>query len=201
MLTIFLFFLLLTLINVNSYMMKSIIIKKSLHSRLYSENEQTTKGFGTPKPKTNDNSDEIVEKDAGTMTYEAQQKRGVPEYNIFMRTTGGGDEEWIPVGSMTIPRDTPVARAVFEVEKELLEGTFKLYPKMKAFYDVRSDEDKETTFEYGFCLKAFPDEVIEIINREDAQPKQGNFFQNWLGSITNPMDSSNLNSNNKTLKQ
>ena len=76
MLTIFLFFLLLTLINVNSYMMKSIIIKKSLHSRLYSENEQTTKGFGTPKPKTNDNSDEIVEKDAGTMTYEAQQKRG-----------------------------------------------------------------------------------------------------------------------------
>ena len=109
-----LIFLLLTFLNVNSYIMKSNIIKRITNSHLYSENE--TKGFGAPKPKTNDNSVGSVEKDAGTMTYEAQQKRGVPEYNIFMRTTGGGDEEWIPVGSMTIPRDTPVARAIFEVE-------------------------------------------------------------------------------------
>ena len=41
-----------------------------------------TKGFGKPLEKK---SDEPVEKDAGTMTYEAQQRRGIPEYNIFMR--------------------------------------------------------------------------------------------------------------------
>ena len=70
------------------------------------------------------------------MTYEAQQKRGVPEYNIFLRPSNGTEVEWVPVGSMTIPRDTKISKAVFEVEDELLKGTFKLYPKLKAFYDV-----------------------------------------------------------------
>ena len=77
-----------------------------------------SKGFGTVKPKV-----EIEEqKDAGTMTYEAQAKRGVPEYNIFLRPTNGSEAEWTPVGSMTIPRDTGVAKAIFEVEDELLKG-------------------------------------------------------------------------------
>lgn len=53
---------------------------------------------------------------------------------------------------MTIPRDTPVGKAIFEVEAELLKGAFKLYPKLKAFYDVRG-ENKEGMFEYGHCLK------------------------------------------------
>ena len=81
-----------------------------------------SKGFGTVKPKV-----EIEEqKDAGTMTYEAQAKRGVPEYNIFLRPTNGSEAEWTPVGSMTIPRDTGVAKAVFEVEDELLKGIHSL---------------------------------------------------------------------------
>lgn len=76
----------------------------------------------------------------------------------------------------TIPRDTSVAKAVFEVEGELLKGAFKLYPKMKAFYEVR--KDKEDMFEYGHCLKAFPDEEIKIIQRAELQEKK-NFFSNW----------------------
>ena len=92
-----------------------------------------SKGFGAPK-KNKEAKEEV--KDAGTMTYEAQQKRGVPEYNIFLRPSNGTEVEWVPVGSMTIPRDTKISKAVFEVEDELLKGTFKLYPKLKAFYDV-----------------------------------------------------------------
>ena len=76
---------------------------------------------------------------------------------------------------MTIPRDTKVSKAVFEVEEELLKGTFKLYPKLKAFYDVRVD--KEGIFEYGYCLKAFPDEPIIVIKKDEEQSK--NFFTNW----------------------
>jgi hypothetical protein len=159
-----------------------------ISSRIYAEEE--SKGFGVPKPIASET--EPKEKDAGTKTYEAQAQRGIPEYNIFMRTRGGEAEEWVPVGSMTIPRDVPVARAVYEVEQELLAGTFKLYPKMKAFYDVRKEEDKANTFEYGCCLKAFPDEEIKILNKEDAYAKKGNFFQNWLGSVTNPNDNSEL---------
>lgn len=154
-----------------------------------------TKGFGKVK--------EIapIEKDAGTRTYEKQAKRGVPEYNVFLRPTNGTEMEWVPVGSMTIPRDTKVGTAVFEVEGELLKGTFKLYPKLKAFYELRSD--KATAFEYGYCLKAFPDELITPIVRENAQEKtMMSVFTNWLGKITDPMDTSDLkNPGEMTMKQ
>ena len=157
-------------------------LKKSFFSRitLSSSNENNeidaiksnSKGFGTVKKI----SEPEIEKDVGTKTYESQAKRGVPEYNIFLRPTNGTDNEWVPVGSMTIPRDTKVSKAVFEVEDELLKGSFKLYPKLKAFYDVRSD--KVGIFEYGFCLKAFPDEPITVITREEQQ-QSTNFFTNW----------------------
>lgn len=177
------------------------------------ESKPASKGFGAKKVEI------PVEKDAGTITYENQAKRGVPEYNIFIRPTNGTDTEWVPVGSMTIPRDTKVAKAVFEVEQELLKGTFKLYPKLKKFYDIR--QGKEGIFEYGYCLKAFPDEPIQIVVKEDSSANR-NFFTNWyivklsslifsnmiqclifrLGKITNPIDTSELkNPGEMTLKQ
>lgn len=150
-----------------------------------------TKGFGAPLKK---NPAQVEEpKDAGTLKYERDQKRGVPEYNIFMRPTNGTEETWVPVGSMTIPRDTSPVQAIYEVrpavyvyvmlvrcvarsplradtslparqvEADLLKGTFKLYPKLKAFYDVRKEADKASTFEYGYVLKAFPDEPIQVM--------------------------------------
>lgn len=67
-----------------------------------SEPSAPLKGFGKPKDNTKDNN--VVEKDAGTRTYESQAKRGVPEYNIFMRPSNGTETDWIPVGSMTIQR-------------------------------------------------------------------------------------------------
>ena len=119
-----------------------------------------TKGFGAPLKKAPTKEEEP--KDEGTLKYERDQKRGVPEYNIFMRPTNGTEETWVPVGSMTIPRDTQPVFAIYEVEQELLKGTFKLYPKLKAFYDVRKEADKASTFEYGYVLKAFPDEPIKV---------------------------------------
>ena len=155
-----------------------------------------TKGFGKVKAKV----DEVVEKDDGTKTYESQAKRGVPEYNIFLRPMNGTEEEWVPVGSMTIPRDTKVSKAVFEVESELLKGTFKLYPKLKAFSDTRNN--KEDLFEYGYCMKAFPDEPIVVIKKEDSIPQSGNFLSSWLNKLTNPLDTDDLkNKGQMTLKQ
>jgi hypothetical protein len=116
------------------------------------------------------------EKDIGTLTYERQAKRGVPEYNIFLRPVNGSEAEWLPVGSMTVPRDRSVSVAVFEVEEELLKGAFKLYPKLKAFREFR--KDKGNLFEYGYVLKAFPDEPIVVAKRE-SPAEQSNFFQNW----------------------
>ena len=155
-------------------------------TRLFSE---TPKGFG----KAVEKKVEVVVEDAGTRTYQSQAKRGVPEYNIFIRPRNGTETEWVPVGSMTIPRDTPVGKAVFDVEVELLKGTFKLYPKLKAFSETRAN--KEGIFEYGYVLKAFPDEEIKLIPSAEEQVEEANkkgFFQRWLGSVTNPLDASEL---------
>jgi hypothetical protein len=147
-----------------------------------------TKGFGKPIPK------EIKPKDVNAELYDKQAKKGVPEYNIFLRPMNGSDTEWLPVGSMTIARDIPIGKAVYDVEQALLNGTFKLYPKLKSFYNTRmkeisnkqqqlEDNNSQQTsneippiFEYGYCLKAFPDEPIQIIKKEVASK---NFVENW----------------------
>lgn len=59
-----------------------------------------SKGFGAAKAKVDPSVAAEVEKDAGTKTYEIQAKRGVPEYNIFLRPVNGTEVEWVPVGSM-----------------------------------------------------------------------------------------------------
>lgn len=106
-----------------------------------------------------------------------------------------------------------------------MKGTFKLYPKLKAFYELRAD--KTSVFQYGYCLKAFPDEPITPIVKEEG-PQQGNFFSNWfvtlhhnsifiqsiysiffqiditnrLNSLTNPLDTTDLtNKGEMRLKQ
>ena len=166
-----------------------------------------SKGFGKAKVVEANEGDEAKEISAGDRTYLSQAKRGVPEYNIFIRPKNGTDEEWVPVGSMTIPRDTPVGKAVYDVEGELLKGTFKLYPKLKAFSDVRSEEDRKTMWEYGHTLKAFPDEPIVLIGGKDEVTAEitgqnGNFFTNWVKSITSPVDNSGIaNPGQGTLNQ
>ena len=166
-----------------------------------------SKGFGKAKAAVKSDGDEPAEISAGDRTYLSQAKRGVPEYNIFIRPKNGTDEEWVPVGSMTIPRDTPVGKAVYDVEGELLKGTFKLYPKLKAFSDVRSEEDRKDMWEYGSTLKAFPDEPITLIGAKDdvtaeITGQNGNFFTNWVKSITSPVDNSGINNPGQgTLKQ
>jgi len=164
------------------------------------DSSAATKGFG--KKKVPSVVDTEAVKDVGTKTYENQAKRGVPEYNIFLRPVNGTDVEWVPVGSMTIPRDTKISKAVYDVEKELLTGTFKLYPKLKVFYELRNAESRDNMFQYGYCLKAFPDEEIKVIVKEDGTQKDTNFFTNWLGRLTNPMDTDSLkNPGEMTIKQ
>lgn len=152
------------------------------------QNLKSTKGKGFGKV------EEVKkeEKDIGTITYERQAKRGVPEYNIFFRPRNGTEAEWLPVGSMTIPRDQKVSHAVYEVEEELLKGAFKLFPKLRAFHRQRLDNGEKEVFEYGYCLKAFPDEPIVLIEREKEKKEEGNFFTNWLSRLTDPVDTSSL---------
>ena len=143
------------------------------HRKLHSA-ASPSKGFGKPKPIPE--AEQEVPIDTGSQTYDIQSKRGVPEYNIFLRPYNGTDNEWVPVGSMTIPRDVTVSKAILEVEPQLLRGTFKIFPKLKAYAEFR--KDKENIFQYGYCLKAFPDEPIKLVTQEE-KGSNGNFFVNW----------------------
>jgi hypothetical protein len=66
---------------------------------------------------------------------------------------------------------------VFDVEAEMLKGTFKLYPKLKVYADTRKNEEG-SPFEYGYVLKAFPDEPIKLITKESDE-NNTNFFKSW----------------------
>ena len=69
----------------------------------------------------------------------------------------------------------------------------------RAYYDVRID--KSDVFEYGYCPKAFPDEEIKVALKS-ANTEQSNFFMNWIGKLTNPIDNSSLkNKGTMTIKQ
>lgn len=180
---------------INNHRLSTIRESKALRQITGLFSSTPSKGFGKAK-EIIDESEEI--KDTGSQTYDIQSRRGVPEYNIFLRPTNGTDGEWVPVGSMTIPRDASIEKAILEVEPQLLKGTFKVFPKLKAFAEFR--KDKDTIFEYGYCLKAFPDEPIKLVSRE-APEKSGNFFVNWLSKITNPIDTTELkNKNDITFK-
>ena len=54
-----------------------------------------SKGFGKKTEKV----EEEVVKDEGTKKYERDSKRGVPEYNIFMRPANGEKEDWVSHGT------------------------------------------------------------------------------------------------------
>merc|ERR1711907_730446 len=135
---------------------------------------QASKGFG----KTVEKKLQEEVKDAGTLKYERDSKRGIPEYNIFMRSASGEKEDWVPVGSMTIPRDTPPADAIYE-------------------------EEQGTTFEYGYVLKNFPDEEIKVAVKKTVEEQNArNPFLSWMSKITNPVDTSELkNPGQMTMKQ
>jgi hypothetical protein len=54
---------------------------------------------------------------------------------------------------MSVERSNQISRAIFQQEKELLQGVFRLYPKLRKF---------ENELEYGYRLKEFGDEEITI---------------------------------------
>jgi hypothetical protein len=83
--------------------------KSVIYSEVPEPSGEKSKGFGAVKKVEQ----KVEEKDAGTTTYEAQAKRGVPEYNIFLRPQNGTDAEWVPVGSMVISESSAVISLAF----------------------------------------------------------------------------------------
>lgn len=104
---------------------------------------------------------------------------GGQEYSIFVRQFGGEDESWLPCGSIAVPRGAQVADAIFGNEEPLKSSIVRTFPRLQGF---------EAEFEYGFSLKMFPDDPVEVAMKstKSAGPSIGN----WISNVLSPVDDS-----------
>jgi hypothetical protein len=127
-------------------------------------------GFGKVQPQKQTAKKNKAKRVAASRKYDEMKKTGLPEFNLFVRIEGQAN--WLPAGSMTVNRSSLINQAVFEQEEELLKGVFRLFPKLRKH---------QGQLEYGYRLKEFKDEPIQVATR--PQPTVGNVIQSTLASV------------------
>mmetsp|Transcript_37211 Transcript_37211/g.105831 ORF Transcript_37211/g.105831 Transcript_37211/m.105831 type:complete len:184 (-) Transcript_37211:45-596(-) len=138
------------------------------------------KGFEkNAKPQKREKSAGQVEREKMSSKYDDIAATGGQEYSIFVRQFGGEDESWLPCGSIAVPRNAQVSDAIFANEEALKLSIVRTFPKLKGF---------EAEFEYGYNLKIFPDDKVEVAMKQTkvAGPSVGN----WLSNLLSPVDTS-----------
>ncbi|HEY9668921.1 MAG TPA: HHL1-like protein [Coleofasciculaceae cyanobacterium] len=127
-------------------------------------------GFGTVQPKKQAAKKNKAKRAAASRQYDDMKKSGMPEFNVFVRVEG--QKNWFPVGSMTVNRSSQINKAVFDQQEELLKGAFRLFPKLRKH---------QNCLEYGYRLKEFTDEPIELAIRPKATTP--NLLQSTVSSV------------------
>ncbi|MDX2232021.1 MAG: HHL1-like protein [Leptolyngbyaceae cyanobacterium bins.349] len=121
-------------------------------------------GFGQPKqPKQPSKSAE--KRVTASKQYDKMKSDGLPEFSIFVRVKD--KKSWFPIGSLAVNRSNQISRAIYQQEAELLQGAFRLFPVLKK---------SQNNLEYGYRLKEFPDEPIQVAVRPTdgaGNPLQG----------------------------
>lgn len=138
------------------------------------------KGFDkSSKPVKREKSTGQVEREKMSSRYDTIAAGGGQEYSVFVRQFGGEDKSWLPCGSIAVPRNAQVSDAIFANEEALKTAIVRTFPKLKGF---------ESEFEYGYNLKIFPDDPVEVAMKQSkvAGPSVGN----WLSNLLSPVDAS-----------
>lgn len=140
-------------------------------------------GFGKDtKPEPREKSEGQVKREQKSSKYDEIAATGGQEYRIFVRQFGSADDSWLPVGSIAVPRAAQVSDAVFGDEKALQGAIVRAYPKLKG---------QEIEFEYGYNLKIYPDDPIEVAMKGKGGG-DGPSFGNWMSNLLSPVDSSGV---------
>ena len=141
------------------------------------------KGFGKD---TNNETKKIKsegqkERERASTRYDEIAKSGGQEYSIFVRQFGSADDSWLPCGSIAVARGDQVSNAIFGNEEALKVAIIRTFPKLKGY---------EAEFEYGYNLKIYPDEPVEVAvkSTRSAGPSVGN----WISNLLSPIDASNV---------
>ncbi|CAM9568109.1 unnamed protein product [Phaeothamnion confervicola] len=137
--------------------------------------EKPQKGFGPKKGKKEKSAGQTA-REAAAKQYEKTAGSGAPEYNIFVRPVG--TDQFVPAGTMAVPRSVQLADAVFEQEENLRKGLKRTFAKIA-----------DVPLEFGYNLKCYPDEEIRLLERREATTDPVvRFFEGLLSPLnTNDM--------------
>jgi len=145
---------------------------------------QMAKGFGAEdsKPQPRKKSDGQVKRETESSKYDEISSSGGQEYSVYVRQFGSEDDTWLPCGSIAVPRGAQVADAIGANTDALKKAIVRTYVKLNGFEDE---------FEFGFNLKIYPDEPIEVAaigQTKLAGPSLGN----WVSNLLSPIDASDV---------
>lgn len=110
----------------------------------------TNLGFGKPKvaPKQ---SAQAVKRSNAAKQLDKMRTEGVPEFEIYIRIKD--KKPWYPVGAIAVKRSNQINQAIFANRDDLLQGAFRLFPILRK---------NQNNLEYGYRLKEFKDEPIQV---------------------------------------
>ena len=129
-----------------------------------------TGGFGKAETPKKSVSKKTVKRTEASKQYDKMKTDGVPEFNIYMRIQS--KKQWYPVGSIAVKRSSQINMAIYDSEKDLREGAFRLFPILRK---------NQANLEYGYRLKEFSDEPIQVA----VKPEQAvaNAFQSAIANV------------------
>jgi hypothetical protein len=138
------------------------------------------KGFDDNAKPVKKKSDGQTKRETQSNKYDELSTTGGQEYSIFVRQFGGEDGSWLPCGSVAVPRGAQVSDALFSNEAELKKSIVRTFPKLKG---------NEGEFEYGFNLKVYPDDPVEVAKKGGPKP-EGLSIGAWISNLLSPIDTS-----------
>ena len=119
------------------------------------------KGFGE-KPSEKKESARTKQRKQASEQYDQMKTDGVPEYEVYMRAMG--TKQWFPVGAIAVRRSNQISRAIYHSEADLLQGAFRAFPVLKK---------NEGNLEYGYRLKEFKDDDIQVAVKPTPRSERG----------------------------
>lgn len=138
------------------------------------------KGFGDGKTPKKEKSEGQQKREQESSKYDELAATGGQEYSVFVRQFGSDDQSWLPCGAIAVPRGGQVSDAIYANVEALKAAIVRTYPKLKGFEDE---------FEFGFNLKIYPDDPIEVAIK-GAPKTEGFSVGNWLSLLFSPVDTS-----------
>ena len=137
-------------------------------------------GFDKTEKPVKKKSEGQKKREAESSKYDELAATGGQEYSIYVRQFGSDDKSWFPCGAIAVPRGAQVSDAIYANVEALKTAIVRTYPKLKGFEDE---------FEFGFNLKIFPDDEVEVAMKNKPR-EEGMTIGNWLSTLFSPVDAS-----------